>query len=135
MNTLEDLLLLEHAGWRSLCEQTGSTFYGEIMTTDGVMVLAHGMILDRDAVVASLDQAPPWETYEISEERLIQLHEGAAVLIYRGTAHRGAGTSPADGTRPDPDGAVDFEALMASTYVRHQDRWRLACYQQTPVPG
>ena len=133
MNTLEDLLLLEHDGWRSLCEQTGSTFYGEIMAPDGVMILAHGMILDRDAVVASLDQAPPWETYEISEERLIELHEGAAVLVYRGTAQRGADTNPTVGA--EPEAVVDFEALMASTYVRHQDRWRLACYQQTPIPG
>lgn len=131
MTTREDLLLLEHAGWRSLCEQTGSTFYGDLMTPDGVMILAHGMILDRDAVVASLDQAPPWDTYEIGEERLIELHQDAAVLVYRGTARRGAGPE-AD---PAPEAVAHFDALMASTYVRHQERWRLACYQQTPIPG
>lgn len=132
MTTREDLLLLEHAGWRSLCEQTGSTFYGELMTPDGVMILAHGMILDRDAVVASLDHAPPWTTYEISDERLIELHEDAAVLVYRGTAHREASSDPTAGTASET--VADFDALMASTYVRHQERWRLACYQQTPLP-
>ena len=41
-------------------------FYGRIMTSDGVMVLAHGQVCDRQAVIDSLDQAPPWRTYDIA---------------------------------------------------------------------
>lgn len=120
MSTLKDLLLLEHAGWRSLCDSTGSTFYGETMIPDGVMVLTDGTVLDRDGVVASLDQAPAWASYTISEERLVPLQEDAAALVYRGTAQREAHPG--------------LDARMTSTYVRRQDRWRLACYQQTPLP-
>ena len=49
---LDVLLTIEHEGWRALCDGTGHTFYGALMTKDGVMVLAHGQSLDRDAVVA-----------------------------------------------------------------------------------
>ena len=36
---LDDLLKLERAGWRSLCESTGDRFYGDLMTDDAVIVL------------------------------------------------------------------------------------------------
>ncbi|GAB3660710.1 nuclear transport factor 2 family protein [Glycomyces tarimensis] len=119
METVEELLELEHAGWRSLCDGTGADFYGSIMTDDGVMVLAHGFVMDRPAVTASLNDAPPWKDYAIAEERLIALGDGAAALSYTGRAWR--------------DGEPEFAALMSSVYVRG-DGWRLALYQQTPLP-
>ncbi|WP_308291786.1 nuclear transport factor 2 family protein [Microbacterium jejuense] len=118
---LDELLELEHQGWTSLCDSAGADFYGRLMTPDGVMVLAHGMVLDRDAVVASLDEAPPWRTYEITDERLIPLGDDHAILVYTGRATR-------DGDEPP------FVALMSSVYTRRDGAWRLALYQQTPVP-
>jgi hypothetical protein len=118
---IDELLDLEHQGWTSLCDSTGADFYGSVMTEDGVMVLAHGEVFDRPAVVASLDAAPPWRTYEITEERLIRLGDRDAVLVYTGRAYR-------DGDEPA------FVALMSSVYTRQGDAWRLALYQQTPVP-
>ena len=120
-DVLAELLDLEHQGWRSLCDGTGSRFYGGIMTDDAVMVLAHGFVLDRQAVVDSLDEAPPWRTYEITDERLIALDEDHAVLVYTGRASR-------------EDGEPPFVALMSSVYTRRDGAWRLALYQQTPVP-
>ena len=76
--TIEELLALEHRGWKSLCEGTGADFYAQIMTPDAVMVLAHGLVLDRDAVRGSLNNAPPWDRYEIRDERLVQLTEDTA---------------------------------------------------------
>lgn len=35
----------------------GAAFYSALMTADGVMVLAHGLTLDREQVIASLDDA------------------------------------------------------------------------------
>jgi hypothetical protein len=121
MVDINELLDLEHEGWRSLCDSTGGTFYGSIMTADGVMVLAHGQVFDRTAVVASLNDAPPWRAYEITDERLVQLGDRDAALVYRGRAYR-------DGEEPA------FEALMSSVYTRVDGAWRLALYQQTPVP-
>lgn len=118
---IDELLELEHRGWRSLCDGTGAAFYGELMTSDGVMVLAHGQALSRRGVIDSLREAPPWQSYEIDEERLIPLGESAAALVYRGRAYR--------------EGAeAAFTALMSSVYVRREAGWALALYQQTPVP-
>lgn len=117
---LEELLELEHRGWRSLCDGTGADFYGRLMTENGVMVLAHGHVFHRQQVIDSLGEAPPWRTYEITEERIIALSESSAVLVYRGRAYR-------DGAEPA------FTALMSSVYVRRGTEWALAVYQQTPV--
>jgi hypothetical protein len=117
----DDLLALEHQGWMSLCDGTGADFYGRTMTEDAVMVLAHGFVLDRDAVAASLNDAPPWQRYEISDERLVEIDDDTAILVYTGRASRG-------------DDEPQFRALMSSVYTRREGRWRLALYQQTPVP-
>ncbi len=119
---LDELLYLEHRGWRSLCDGTGADFYGRIMTDDALMVLAHGMVLDRETVIASLDDAPPWRSYEIADERLIRLTDDDAVLLYTGRASR-------------DDAEPEFAALMSSVYTRIGGTWRLALYQQTPVPA
>lgn len=119
---LDELLDLEHQGWKSLCTSTGADFYGRIMTGDGVMVLAHGQVFDRQAVIDSLNEAPPWRTYDIADERLIVLGADRAILVYTGRASR-------DESEPA------FNALMSSVYTRHEGEWRLALYQQTPIPA
>ena len=62
------------------------------MTEDGVMVLANGMVMTREDVVASLAEAPTWDDYSIDDVRVVGVGDGAASLVYRGTARReGAG--------------------------------------------
>ncbi|MBD3784896.1 MAG: nuclear transport factor 2 family protein [Micrococcales bacterium] len=116
----ETLLDLERRGWDSLCDGTGAEFYGDLMTDDGVMVLAHGAVLDRAEVVASLADAPPWDDYAIDDVRVVALGADAASLVYRGTARR--------------EGADPFVGAMTSTYVRVDGAWRIAVYTQTVVP-
>ena len=118
--SMDALLAVEHAGWRSLCEGRGGAFYGELMTADGLMVLVNGMVLDREQVVESLDQSPPWDSYEIDRPRLMSLGDEGAALVYRGAAVRG---------EEEP-----FTALMSSVYRRVGGRPRLALYQQTSAP-
>ncbi|MFJ6652624.1 nuclear transport factor 2 family protein [Microbacterium sp. NPDC091313] len=118
---LSDLLRLENAGWQSLCDGSGGEFYGDVMTEDAVMVLADGQAYDRDRVIASLEDAPAWSAYEITDERFVALGEDAAAFVYRARAFRASGGPP-------------FDAVMSSTYVRDGGRWRLALSQQTPVP-
>ncbi|HET6301206.1 nuclear transport factor 2 family protein [Microbacterium sp.] len=116
---MSELLRLEMAGWESLCDGSGDDFYGRIMTDDGVMVIADGTVLDRDAVVESLRDAPAWSTYEISDERVVSLGADAAALVYTGKASR-------------PGDEAPFTAAMSSVYVKVSGEWRLALYQQTP---
>lgn len=60
---IAELSALENQGWSSLCEGTGADFYGRLMTPDAVMALAlalaHGLVLDREAVIASLNEETP----------------------------------------------------------------------------
>ncbi len=77
--------------------------------------------MDRSAVIDALRQAPPWRSYDISDARLIETGSDSFVLVYIGSAYR-------DGVDPD------FVGAMSSVYVRRGDGWRLALYQQTPVP-
>ena len=118
---ITELLTLEHEGWRSLCTGTGADFYGRLMIPGAKMVLAHGFALDREAVIASLDDAPPWQSYEISDEQVVEVDDQTAALVYTGRASR--------------TGEPEFRALMSSLYTRRDGQWRLALYQQTPVPA
>jgi hypothetical protein len=119
---LKSLLDLERRGWDSLCNGTGADFYGSLMVEDAEMVLAHGVVMDRESVVASLSVAPLWRTYEIRDARVIGVSSESAVLVYTGVASRGKG-GPA------------LISLMSSIYVRADDAWRLVLYQQTPIPS
>ena len=115
------LLEIEHRGWDSLCNSTGGNFYGGLMTADAMMVLANGAVMGRDAVIRSLEDAPAWRTYRIDEVRLIRGDSSSAVLVYRGTAYRES-DEPA------------FVGIMSSVYQSVGGAWRLALYQQTPIP-
>lgn len=119
--TREELLVLERRGWDALCTGTGPAFYHDRMTADGIMVLAHGAVLERTQVRSSLATAPPWRDYTLSDVRLVRLGPATAALVYRARA-----------VRADDD---VFETLMTSVYVLDGRRPLLALYQQTPVPA
>jgi hypothetical protein len=117
---MDELIELERAGWTSLCNGTGDDFYGQTMTSDGVMVLANGTVMARDDVVAALGQAPPWSSYDMDDIQVVRIGEDSAALVYVGTGHR--------------DGEPPFVGVMSSVYVKRNGRWKLALYQQTPRP-
>lgn len=117
---IDHLLMLEQQGWNSLCRSEGGSFYGNLMTPDAVMVLTNGMILDRSAVVESLNGAPPWGSYAITEPRLIPAGQDSAALVYRASAMRDGEEEP-------------FVALMTSLYRMLEGETKLALYQQTTI--
>jgi hypothetical protein len=117
----DELLELERAGWDSLCDSTGAQFYGGVMLPDAVMVLANGMVMDRDTVVGALSESPPWRTYGIEDVRVIAVDADTAILVYTGIAYR-------DGDDPA------FTGAMSSVYHRVDGDWKLALYQQTQRP-
>ncbi|WP_460741257.1 nuclear transport factor 2 family protein [Mariniluteicoccus endophyticus] len=114
---LDTLVALERRGWDALSDGTGGTYYGDLMTDDALMVLVNGIVMDRATVVASLDQAPTWDHYELTDPRRVDLGADAAALAYRATAQRG--------------GEPPFEALMTSVYRLVDGTPRLALYTQT----
>ena len=116
---MDELLDLEHAGWRSLCDGTGARYYGDLMTPTALMVLAGGSMMTRSEVTAALEEAPPWGSYSIDDPAIVELGAQVVALVYTGT-----------GRRDDGD---DLVAIMTSVYVRDGRKWKLAHFQQTPV--
>lgn len=114
---MDELMALERQGWDALCRQSGASFYGALMTEDAVMVLVNGLVMDKTEVVQSLDQAPGWDRYEISDPRRVELGSESAALVYRARAHRA--------------GDLPFDAAMTSVYVTVDGAPRLALYTQT----
>jgi hypothetical protein len=117
---MTQLLELERQGWDSLCQGRGGDWYGPLMTEDAVMILVNGMVLDRDAIAGSLNESPPWATYELTEERLVKVGDAATALVYRASASREGQAEP-------------FVALMTSIYRVVDGEPRLALYQQTTI--
>lgn len=83
---------------------------------------ARGVVLDRDGVIASLEDAPPWDRYALSDARLVTAGDDTAARVYRAQATRAGDEQP-------------FRALRSSTYRRLDGRTRLMRYQQTPMPN
>lgn len=100
----------------------GSDAYGELLHAGALMVFAPpaGM-LDRDATLASLRDAPRWTSARFSSQREVFPADDIALLAYRVRAGRGHGND-------------EYEAMCSSTWVRTEAGWRLALHQQTPIP-
>lgn len=115
----DELIELEHRAWDALAtEGAARDFYADVLAPDVLMLLPGGMVIDdRDAVVASMT-GPPWDEFDLRDERVVELGPGSALVAYRARARRGD---------------VDYDALFSSTYVKLDGRWRLAVHQQTPA--
>ena len=116
--TLGELLALEHAGWQSLCESRGGSYYGPLMMPEALFILVDGSTMTRDEITDSLDGMPGWDSYDISDATLLPLGSDAAALTYQATSSRA-------------DLAEPFTALMSSVYRRVEGQARLSLYQQT----
>ena len=115
-----DLLELERAGWQALSAggDEAASFYAEVLAKDVLMLLPGGMVVDdRDRVIDSMRGAP-WTSFELTDERVLDLSRDSAVVAYQATARR--------------EGS-EYRALFNSTYVRENDSWKLALHQQTPL--
>ena len=63
-------------------------FVDEVLAPDVLMLLPGGMVIDdRAQVVASMGGAP-WQSHQLSDERVVPLGTDAAVVAYRATAVR-----------------------------------------------
>ncbi len=120
MTMSEELIELERAGWDALSAggDAAEAFYDEVLAPEVLMLLPGGMVLDRrEQAIASMGGAP-WDGFQLSDERVLRLGRDGAVVAYRASATR---------TRQE------YEALINSTYVLVEGRWRLALHQQTPI--
>jgi hypothetical protein len=120
MGTQHDLIELERAAWQALATDgdAAAAHYEASLADDVLMLLPGGLVIDdRQQVIDSMRGAP-WNHFDLTDERVLELNPDTAVVAYRATARRGD---------------HDYEALFNSTYVRENGGWRLALHQQTPV--
>ena len=95
-----------------------ATHYETVLAHDVLMLLPGGLVIDdRQQVIDSM-QGAPFDDFELADERVLELDERTAIVVYRANASRGD---------------VEYEALFNSTYVRENGEWRLALHQQTPI--
>ncbi len=120
MSAADDLIDLERSAWKALSTsgEAATAFYDRALAEDVLMLLPGGLVIDDRATVVDSMGGAPWDSYDLSDERVVELTDDSAVVAYRATASRQG---------------QDYEALFASTYVRVDGDWRLALHQQTPV--
>ena len=109
---------LEREGWAALStDGAARPFYERVLADRVLFVLPRGMLVDDRTAVLDSMSGPPWTTFELADERVVDVGRDAAVVAYRASAVR-------DGVR--------YEALVTSTYQRTPEGWRLVLHQQTP---
>jgi hypothetical protein len=116
----DELIELERSAWQALSTsgEAAAAFYEEVLAEQVLMLLPGGLVIDDRAQVIDSMRGAPWTSFELADERVLDLGDGSAVVAYRATATRGD---------------QDYAALLNSTYVREGDAWRLALHQQTPI--
>lgn len=116
----EELRAIEDLAWRALSASgdAAAEYYEHRLASEVLVLLPGGMVIgDRQQVIDSM-RGEPWSEYELSDTRALALGDEAAILAYRVHAQRGD---------------REYDALLASTYVRESGEWKLAVHQQTPM--
>lgn len=110
----DEFLELERGFWSAAGD---GDYYAEHMAANGLCVLPVG-VLDKDTTVATISDAEPWDEFEFSNVRIVDLGDDEAALCYRAEASR-------DGDK--------YVALISTVYTRLFGRWKLTLHQQTPI--
>jgi hypothetical protein len=116
----DDLVELERSGWNALATSPddAAAFYEGVLARRVLFLLPGGLAIDDRAQALASMQGASWDSFELTDETVLPLTDGTAVVAYRARARRGD---------------AEYEALIASTYVREDGAWRLALHQQTPT--
>lgn len=120
MSSRQDLIDLETSGWQALSVggDRATAFYDEVLDDQPVMLLPGGMLLgEREQILESMS-GPPWSSFRLDNTRVITPTTDVGVVVYGVVAQR--------------EGQPDYSALISSTYVRRNGRWRMTMHQQTP---
>jgi len=97
MDALQQLLELEHSGWQSLCDGSGSDFYAGLMSDEALMILADRVTMTRDEVAEALRYAPPWASFIIEDPHVLSVKSTSS------QPHSLSAGDPSAGTLEDLD--------------------------------
>ena len=112
---MDDIWKMERRLWLE-----GIEAYADLMAPECVMAFGPMGVLEGQAIIDSLRDAPRWSDVVMSAQVLKHPSGDVAVLAYQ-----------AEGNR---DAASPYRALCTSTYLRLDSGWRIVQHQQTPLP-
>ena len=120
MTVREGLLGLERAAWGALASdgEAAAGFYREVLADEVLMLLPGGLVIDDRTEVIDSMRGAPWSSFELADERVIELSDTSAVVVYQAIARRQGS---------------EYQAWFSSTYIRRNGAWKLALHQQTPI--
>jgi hypothetical protein len=110
---------LEKEFWDASTSGDVAAYYARVLTADAFVVVP-GDVLDRDRLMLLWDSRAPFESYELTQSRVVLVNGETVVLSYRVDAK-------------DPAGEV-YRARVSSVYVWSGGGWALAMRQHTPEP-
>lgn len=108
---------MERDGWEALVAGNGAAYYRRHLTANAIMAFSFG-VLTREATIEAMESAPPWESFEMTDVRVVELGPDSGIVVYSVRAQR--------------PGEEPYSAVISSTFVRDGDGWKLAFHQQTP---
>ena len=118
MIDLDDLLTIEQGFWRAAGDRDQ---YDRHLAADVIHVFPGWGFADREAVLAGVAEADPFESFSIEHPHILSLGGDAAALVHKGHAQR-AGRPP-------------YEAAITSVYRRRDRSWELVLHQQASLPA
>ena len=87
--------------------------------TDDALIVVPGAAIGREQCAQAIDATPGWDEFAITDEKIVEIAPGTALINYRWRSHRNNYT---------------YESLMSSVYVQQPDgEWKMAFHQQTPT--
>lgn len=116
MSLIDDLLAIERRFWAAGGDPD---FYRDHFADGGRCVFGPG-IMDKDMVVAAMEQATPWTEVAIDGEDVTAIDDDAVALVYHAVARRAPEDPP-------------YDVNVGSVYVRRDGRWQLFLHQHAPT--
>jgi hypothetical protein len=116
MELERQILDLEEQFWRG-----DAAVYRRNLAADALMVFEPLGVLDRDAIIASIEGGQRWVDVSFDDVRLVRLTDDTSVVTYRAHGRR--------------EGEATYTALVSSVYVRRDGDWQLAFHQHTASGG
>jgi hypothetical protein len=113
---MKQVLQMEEWFWRG-----GADVYRRHLAGDALMVFGPVGVMDRAAIVASVEASPRWEDVAFDDARLVPLTDDTCVVTYTARARRA--------------GEAAYAALVSSVYVRRDGAWQMAFHQHTSPAG
>lgn len=112
----DELIELERRGWEALSTDRGADFYRDLLTEDALFAFPFG-VMSREDALAAIEAAKPWSRFEIWDERVLELSDDSATVVYLVAAER--------------EGQPEFRATLSTTFVRRDGEWKQAFHQQS----